>query len=187
MYTRPTLDAYVDPASDVRIKHPRQIVECLVAAALKSPSSHRFTNCLECLWTGCRKERSSVAVVWPLRFSGAKAIPQEVELLDCVASCAIGVLAVGHFRLLRMEFQAAFQNLRSNTSRNRIASCSLRHWQMMSSAYLSNGTPGNPRFSYTSKRFANNGLITPPCGVPRSRWTRFPSANIAGAFSQRSI
>lgn len=99
----------VDPTSDVWIEHPRKIIECLVAAALKPPYPHGFTNCLECPWTGRRKKRSSVAATWPFRFPWTKTVPKEVELLYLEGSCAIGVLAVDDLRLLCMERQSAFQ------------------------------------------------------------------------------
>jgi hypothetical protein len=106
----------VDPAADVRIEHPRQVIECLVAAPLKTPATHRLANCFQRLRARCRKKRGSVRSAWPLRLPWPKTVAQEVELLVSIVPFPIGVLAIDDLSLVCMEFQStlqkpAFQNL----------------------------------------------------------------------------
>ena len=49
----------VDPATDVRVEHPRQIVQRLVTALMKRPAAHRLPDRLESFVADCRTERDA--------------------------------------------------------------------------------------------------------------------------------
>jgi len=49
----------VDPAPDVRVEHPRQIVQRLITALMKGPAAHGLPDRLESFVADCRTERDA--------------------------------------------------------------------------------------------------------------------------------
>ena len=99
----------VDPSADVRIEHPRQIVERLVAALVKRPASDRLSDRLERFVAGRGAERDADLSAPPPRQPRPERVAEEVELLVRIVSAPIIVLAVDDLRLLRMKRQSAIR------------------------------------------------------------------------------
>jgi hypothetical protein len=97
----------VDPAPDVRVEHPRQIVQRLVTALLKGPAAHGLTDRLESFVADGRTERDADLPSPSARQPRPESIAEEVELLVGIVATSVIILAIDDFRLLRMEFQSA--------------------------------------------------------------------------------
>src|SRR5208283_5589140 len=97
----------VDPSADVRIAHPRQIVERLVAALVKRPASDRPSDRLERFVAGRGAERDADRSAPPSRQPRPERVAKEVELVVRIVSAPIIILAVDDLRLLRMKRQSA--------------------------------------------------------------------------------
>src|SRR4051794_31800240 len=69
----------VDPTSDVRVEHPREIVQGLVAALVKCPAPDRLPDRLESLITCCRAERDAHPISTPSRQPRPERIAEEVR------------------------------------------------------------------------------------------------------------
>src|SRR5437868_11515303 len=97
----------VDPALDVRIEHPRQIIQGLVAPSMECPSTNRLPYCLQRFRTCRRQERDAELPTVPDRRPRPKLIAEEVKRLDRIVSPPVRILAVDELRLLRMQSQPA--------------------------------------------------------------------------------
>src|SRR5208283_5230636 len=99
----------VDPAADMHVEHPRQIIERLVAAFVKGPASDRLADRLERFVAGCRAERDADLPSPPSRQPRPECIAEEVELMVGMVPAPIIILAEDNLRLLRMKRQPAFR------------------------------------------------------------------------------
>ena len=151
------LTVVVDPATDIWIEHPCQVVQRLVAPGLQGPSPDRLPYSLQCRGARRREKGDFEQPTTPLRQSRPEGVAKKVELDDRVSTFAVGILAVDDLCLLRVKNKTTLSRSRSSIWRNARASRSEWQWQMMSSAYRSNGTPGQTRFSRHQKRSAETG------------------------------
>src|ERR1700688_285196 len=97
----------VDPATDVRVEHPRQIIKRLVAALMKRPAA----NCLSNLFESFVARRWAEHDAKPMpsaRQSRPERVAEKIELLVAISSAPIIILAVDNLCLLRMKCQPAF-------------------------------------------------------------------------------
>src|SRR6516165_152045 len=97
----------VDPALDVRIKHPRQILQGLVTPSMECPSTDRLPYCLQRFRTCRGQERDAELPAVPDRRPRPKLIAEEVKRLDRMVSPPVRILAVDELCLLRMQSQPA--------------------------------------------------------------------------------
>src|SRR4051812_37634531 len=102
----PTL--VVDPAPDVRVEHPRQIVQRLVTALMKGPAAHRLTDRLESFGADGRTERDADLPSPSARQPRPESIAEKVELPVGIVPTSVIILAIDDFRLLGMKCQSAF-------------------------------------------------------------------------------
>src|SRR5438552_4313674 len=92
----------VEPSPKFGIDHPRQILDGLRRAAMQLPSSNLVTDFLGRILRDCRTETAKDRPSPTVRFPRTKGEPQKVELLLRVSLSPVRILAVDHFRLLRM-------------------------------------------------------------------------------------
>src|SRR5512132_4405980 len=124
----------VDPASDVAVEHPRQIVQRFVSAVVQRPASHRLSDRFPSLVAGRGTERDADPTLPSSRQPRPECIAEEVELAVGIVTASILILAVDDLRLLRMKRQPAEPNRFSSDARSAFACSSLRQWQISSSA-----------------------------------------------------
>src|SRR5215471_18572326 len=95
----------VEPSPKFRIDLPGQLFDGLPRTAVQLPSSDLIPDFLRRIlrdgWTETTKDLPLPTV----RFPWPKREPQKVKLLVRVNLLPIGILAIDHFRLLRMQFQ----------------------------------------------------------------------------------
>ena len=82
----------VDPATDMVVEHPRQIVQRLVAPLVECPVSDGLPDRLECFATDCRIERDAEPIP-SARQPRPKRIAEEIELVVWIVAASIIVLA----------------------------------------------------------------------------------------------
>src|SRR5215471_19098188 len=97
----------LEPTPDDRIKHPRQVFDCLITALWQFPAAKGVADCLRCLVRNRRTEIDEVPALAILRSSGLKCIPKKIKLFVRVSLLSKIILAIDDFRFLRMEFQSA--------------------------------------------------------------------------------
>src|SRR6202790_4278828 len=97
----------VDPALDVRIEHPCQILQGLVASSVECPPTNRLPYCLQRLWTSRGQERDTELTRAPDSRPRTKLVSEKVERLDRIISLTVSIPAVDELRLLRMQNQPA--------------------------------------------------------------------------------
>src|ERR1700674_492132 len=97
----------VDPALDVRIEHPCQILQGLVASSVECPPTNRLPYCLQRLWTSRGQERDTELTPAPDSRPRTKLVSEKVERLDRIISLTVSIPAVDELRLLRMQNQPA--------------------------------------------------------------------------------
>src|SRR5438477_5688575 len=97
----------VDPALDVRIKHPRQIIQGLFTPSMECPSTDRLPYCLQRFWTCRGQERDTELPAVPDRRPRPKLVAEEFKRLDRMVSAPVRILAVDELCLLRMQSQPA--------------------------------------------------------------------------------
>src|SRR4030081_475305 len=79
----------VDPALDVRIEHPCQILQGLVASSVECPPTNRLPYCLQRLWTSRRQERDTELTPAPDSRPRTKLVSEKVERLDRIISLTV--------------------------------------------------------------------------------------------------
>ena len=97
----------VDPALNVRIEHPRQIIQGLVAPSMECPSTNRLPYSLQRVRTDRGQERDAELPTVPDRRPRPKLIAEEVKRLNRMISSPVRILAVDELRLLLMQSQPA--------------------------------------------------------------------------------
>src|SRR6516165_9821655 len=97
----------LEPTSDDRIEHPRQVFDGFITALWQVPASKCVANGLRCLVRDRRTEIDEELALAILRSSGLKRVPQKIKLLVRVSLLPKIILAIDDLRLLRMEFQSA--------------------------------------------------------------------------------
>src|SRR3954447_4631195 len=90
----------VDPAPDVRVEHPRQIVQRLVTALLKGPAAHGLTDRLESFVADRRTERDADLPSPSARQPRPERIAEEVELLVGIVATSVIILAIDDARMV---------------------------------------------------------------------------------------
>jgi hypothetical protein len=95
----------IEPPSEHRIEHLREIVERLVTAPMHSPAPHRVAHLLGCLRTDSRGKVGEVTSKAILRLARAKGKPEKVKVLLRIRSSPHTILAVDDLGLLRMYLQ----------------------------------------------------------------------------------
>jgi hypothetical protein len=124
----------VDPAPDVAVEHPGQVVQRLVAALVKRPASDRLSDRLES-FVACRGAEQDAECTPPAsRQPRPERVAEKVERLVWVASTPIFILAIDDFRLLRMKRQSAVSEPPLKRCAQLLACASLRQWHIASSA-----------------------------------------------------
>src|ERR1700731_2810940 len=83
----------VDPALDVRIEHPCQILQGLVASSVECPPTNRLPYCLHRLWTSRGQERDIQLNPAPDRRPPTKLVTEKVERLDRIISLTVSIPA----------------------------------------------------------------------------------------------
>ena len=84
----------VDPASDVGIEHPCQIIEGLVTSPMEGPSTYRLPDRFQRFRACGGQERNAELPSVPDRLSRPKFIAEEVKRLDRIVSSAVRILAI---------------------------------------------------------------------------------------------
>src|SRR5215470_3043885 len=97
----------VDPASDVRIEHPCQIIKRLIAALMKRPTAYGLPDRLESFVARCWAERDTEPIP-SARQPRPERVAEKVKLLVTMGSATVIILAVDDLCLLRMKRQPAF-------------------------------------------------------------------------------
>src|SRR5215469_12664263 len=97
----------VDPALDIRVEHPRQIIERLIAPSMECPPPDRLPYCLACLRTCCGQKRNTELASAPDCGPRPKLVAEKVERLDRIVPSPVGIPAVDELCLLRMQHQPA--------------------------------------------------------------------------------
>src|SRR5215831_7518936 len=97
----------VDPALDIRVEHPRQIIERLIAPSMECPPPDRLPYCLACLRTCGGQKRNTELASAPDGGPRPKLVAEEVERLDRIVPSPVGIPAVDELCLLRMQHQPA--------------------------------------------------------------------------------
>ncbi len=92
----------VNPATDVHIEHPRQIVQGLVTPFMEGPAADRLADYLESFVTGRWAKRDAHLSAPSARQPRPESIAEEVELVVGMASASIIILAVDDLRLFGM-------------------------------------------------------------------------------------
>src|SRR5215468_3208193 len=96
----------VEPSPKFGIDLPGKLFDGLPRTAMQLPSSNLVPDFLPRLlrngWTETTKDLPLPSV----RYPRPKRVPQKVELFVRVSPLPIGILAIDHFRLLRMQFQS---------------------------------------------------------------------------------
>ena len=118
----------VDPAADVHVEHPRQVVQRLVAAFVKRPASDRLPDRLESLVACRRAEQDAEGAPPAARQPRPEGVAEKVELLVRVVSAPVVILAEDDSRLLGMKRQPAFDEppLKRCAQRPRLLLCQRR-------------------------------------------------------------
>ena len=93
----------VDPALDIRVEHPRQIIERLIAPSMECPPPDRLPYCLACLRTCGGQKRNTELASAPDGGPRPKLVAEEVERLDRIVPTPVGIPAVDELCLLRYE------------------------------------------------------------------------------------
>src|SRR3984893_14226640 len=96
-----------DPALDVRIEHPCQILQGLVSSSVECPPTNRLPYCLQRLWTSRGQERDTALTPAPDSRPRTKLVSEKVERLDRIISLTVSIPAVYELRRLRMQNQPA--------------------------------------------------------------------------------
>src|SRR5215472_13216013 len=95
----------VEPSPKFGIDLPGKLLDGLPRTAMQLPPSNLIPDFLPRFprhgWT----ETTKALPLPTVRFPRPKRVPQKVELLVRVTLLSIGILAIDHFRLLRMQFQ----------------------------------------------------------------------------------
>src|SRR6185436_8214863 len=95
----------VEPSPKLRIDLPGKLLNGLPRTAMQLPSSYLIPDFLRRLlrdgWTETTKDLPFPTA----RFPRPKRVPQKIELLVRVSLLPIDILAIDHFRLLRMQLQ----------------------------------------------------------------------------------
>src|SRR5215831_16366767 len=91
----------------MRIEHPREIIQRLVAALMQRPAADRLPDRLERFVTGRGAERNADSPAPPSRQPRPERVAEEVELVVAMGSASIIILTENDLRLLRMKRQPA--------------------------------------------------------------------------------
>ena len=130
----------VDPATDGTIVQPGQILQGFVASVVERPPLQRLSHCLQRLRTDRGQERDDGLISVPDRFPRPKLIAQKIEGLVRVVTTPVHILAVDELSSSAdAESACRLQTEPPKRFLNARASSALRQWQIMSSAYRSNG------------------------------------------------
>src|SRR4051794_10456601 len=97
----------VEPSPKFGIDLPRKLSDGLPRTAMQFPSPNLIPDflprCLRNGWTETTEDLPSPTV----RHPRPKREPQKIKLLVQVSLPSVGILAIDHLRLLRMQFQSA--------------------------------------------------------------------------------
>src|SRR4051794_2586980 len=102
----------VDPASDIRVVFPCQILQGQVAPMMEFPSPDRLPDCFQRVRAGGGQERDAVLTPAPLRSPRPECVAEEIERLDRKVATPVRVLAVDELRLLRVQNRPAGRKAR---------------------------------------------------------------------------
>ena len=97
----------INPAADVYVEHPCQIIERFVAALMKRPTANRLWNFFES-FVARRWTEHDAKPLPSARQSRPECIAEEVELLVTIGSAPVIILAIDNLCLLWMKRQPAF-------------------------------------------------------------------------------
>src|SRR6516164_9505471 len=134
----------VDPTGDVRVEHPRQIIQGLVAPSMGCPPAGPSAGSPSALldWPRAGTKRRVDYRARPPTSAGTRSRGSQTTGSDSLPS----VLHPCSRRALSSANAAPACRPRSGPPKlSALASSALRQWQMRSSAYLSNGMSGNSR------------------------------------------
>ena len=96
-----------DPTADVRVEHPRQIIQGLVTAQVRRPATEGSSDRLERRRTGSGTERDAHACGSLAHQPRRECIVEKVELEDRVRVTSAFISAIADFSLVRMKRQPA--------------------------------------------------------------------------------
>jgi len=99
----------VDPSSYHRIKHPRQVIQCFIAAQMQLPAPHFLANRFRRFVADRRTEVDKELPPPILRPPRAKRVAQKIETGNGIVLTPIVILAVDNLGLLRMELQSTIR------------------------------------------------------------------------------
>src|SRR5262249_20229678 len=95
----------VEPSPKFGIDLPGKLLEGLLRTAMQLPSPNLIPDFLPRFLRHGWTETTKALPLASVRFPRPKRVPQKVELLVRVRPLPIGILAIDHFRLFRMQFQ----------------------------------------------------------------------------------
>jgi len=95
----------VEPPPKFGIDLPGKLLDGLPRTAMQLPSSNLVPDFLRRFLRDSWTETTEDLPFPSVRFPRPKRVPQKVKLLVGVRPSSIGILAIDHFRLLRMQFQ----------------------------------------------------------------------------------
>ena len=124
--------------------------------------------------------------------SRPESVVEKVELIDRVSTSPTFIPAVDDFSLVGRKRQPAVSKTRvqSSLKSHRLVLGPTMTDRVVSIPLKRNvrEIPTHPHIKrIVKKEVCQEGLITPPCGVPRSLATRSPSGICTGAFSHHSM
>ena len=106
----------VDPATNVRIEHTREIIQAFVTPPMHRPTPDSPTDRRQRLCAGCRTERDAHAPDPLAHHSWPERVAEKVELKSRMVRAPTLILAIDDFRLFRMQRQSAFRKPRRKSS-----------------------------------------------------------------------
>ena len=93
----------VDPAANVRVEHPREIIQGFVTPSMHRPTPDSLTDRRERLCANCGTERDAHSPDPFAHYSWPECVAKKVELKDRVLLTPTFILAIDDLRLLRMQ------------------------------------------------------------------------------------
>src|SRR3954452_17791821 len=109
----------VDPAANVRVEHPREIIEGFVTPPVHRPAPDSLTDRRERPCADCGTERDAHPPGPFAHHSRPERVAEKVELKARVVFTPTFILAVDDFRLFRMQRQSALSKPRLKSSPQR--------------------------------------------------------------------
>src|ERR1700722_19571979 len=97
----------VDPAANVRVAHPGEIIQGLVTPPMHRPPPDRLTDRRERLCADCGTERDAHFPGPLAHHSWPESVAKKVETKARMVSTSTFILAVDDFRLVRMQRPSA--------------------------------------------------------------------------------